>query len=72
MKTKIRGKKLTSAQRKLLIASDQNINAEEWLYVGQDTIDINGHKRSSKNDEKTIYMVFQNRITGEIKKCEIK
>lgn len=65
-------KKLTATQRMTLmmngISSDDTRN---WMYVKTETESGTGSKASSKNDDKTRYMVIQNINTNEVRKIEI-
>lgn len=65
-------KKLTANQRMTLmmngISSDDTRN---WMYVKTETESATGSKASSKNDDKTRYMVIQNINTNEVRRVEI-
>ena len=68
--SRISGKKLTRAQRKIL-ANNGIKDASDWLYVKQETIDSSGAKSAALNRSKIIIMVIQNVVTGEIKRFEM-
>ena len=63
------GKPLTNAQRKLLQTSGTK-DTTNWRYIKQ-TI-ISDDDKVSKNIGKTIYLVFSNTETGEIKMVSTK
>lgn len=70
--SKIRGKKLTVAQMKIINKSDKSIDCNDWLYLKEEAIDDSGNKCVSKNNSKTKYMVIINKTSGEVKKILIK
>lgn len=68
--SRINGKKITRAQRSILQANGID-DASDWLYIKQETIDNSGSKSAGLHREKTIIMVIQNVVTGEIKRFQI-
>lgn len=69
--SRVRGKKLTAAQMKILLRHDNTLDAREWLYYGEEVVDDDGFKCTSKNSSKTKYLNVINRNTGEVKKLLI-
>lgn len=67
---KIRGKKLTFAQRNILMKNNIK-NTDDYLYVTIETICDDGDKHLKQNVEKIQRIVIVNRETGEIKKVNI-
>lgn len=67
---KSKGKKPTYQQRSLLVSQGIK-DTTDWLYMGQETIDDQGYARLSKNDPKSTYMNFRNRVTGECKSIQV-
>lgn len=66
-------KRLTAAQRVLCIKS--GIPSEElinWQYSKTETISSTGTKSSSRNEDKTRYMVIYNTETKETRKIELQ
>ena len=63
--SRVVGKPLTHNQRKLLQSAGINDTAE-WRYIKQETVSTDG--KVSKTGPKTIYLVFQNNATNEVKK----
>ena len=65
-------KKLTSTQRLTLrVNGIANEEMKDWYYVKTETESASGSKSSSKNDDKTRYMVVQNVSTNEVRRIEI-
>ena len=65
-------KKLTSTQRMTLrLNGISNEEMKDWYYVKTETESASGSKSSSKNDDKTRYMVVQNVSTNEVRRIEI-
>ena len=67
--SRIRGKKLSRSQYKILEKIVDNV--DEWGYLGIRHIDENGSKNVARNSSKTQYMVFINQTTGEEKIIQI-
>lgn len=68
---KIRGKKMTVEQMKVLKSSDSDINVKDYLYHSEEVVDSDGYKCTSKNSPKQKYMKFIHRTTGEILKVAV-
>lgn len=66
--SKIRGKKLTVAQMKIINKSTKDIDFNEWLYYGEEAIDDSGSKCVSKNNSKTKYIKIIHKTSGEVRK----
>ena len=66
--SRIRGKKLTSTQMKIISKSDKNIDLHDWLFYGEEVVDDNGNKCASKNNSKTKYIKIIHKVSGEVKK----
>lgn len=65
-------KRLTAAQRMTLKMNGiPNTEMKDWYYVKTETESSTGSKSSSKNNDKTRYMVIQNINTNEIRRIEI-
>ena len=65
-------KKLTATQRMTLKMNGiSNDEMKDWYYVKTETVSSDGSKSSSKNDDKTRFMVIQNANTNEIRRIEI-
>ena len=65
-------KRLTAAQRMTLKMNGiPNNEMKDWYYVKTETESSTGSKSSSKNNDKTRYMVIQNINTNEIRRIEI-
>ncbi len=65
-------KRLTAAQRMTLKMNGiPNSEMKDWYYVKTETESVTGSKASSKNNDKTRYMVIQNVTTNEIRRIEI-
>lgn len=56
-----RGKNPTAEQRKLLMRN--NHDPSHWLYIGEKVIGDSGYKRLGKDETKTRYLIFRNRMT---------
>jgi len=63
------GKKLTAAQRSILMKNGI-VDPENWLYVKMDSADNSGYKSMSKNNDKTMAIIVQNKITKIQKRIE--
>ena len=59
------GKPLTHNQRKLLESSGVK-DTTDWRYLKQETVSEDGH--ITKSGPKTIYLVFQNNVTGDTRR----
>lgn len=56
-----KGKKPTAEQRKVLTRNSHDPN--HWLYIGQKVVGDSGSKRLGKDEEKTTFLIFRNRLT---------
>jgi len=68
---KIRGKKMTVEQMKALQRSDETINIKDYLFYGEESVDANGYKCTSKNSPKQKYWKYIHRTTGDIVKVAV-
>jgi len=68
MSNKIRGKKMTVAQMKIVNKYDKSIDVNEWLFLKEEHVDSNGNKNASKNSSVDKYLNIINKNTGEIKR----
>lgn len=70
---KIRGKKLTRDQVKLLEKHYhvKSIDANEWLYCGEEFVAEDGSKHAAKNSSKRKYVKFIHRETAEVVKVAV-
>ena len=69
--SRINGKRPTINQMKVFEREYPNLDVNEYLYAGEESIDDAGNKRTSKLCPKHKYMKFVHRITGEIIKASI-
>lgn len=72
MEKKLRGKKPTIQQYKLLESYGIKDNLKNWLYLKTESVDNMGGKSTSKNLSKMIYMTFVNRETMQELKILVK
>ena len=66
--SRIRGKKFTIAQLKIINRAEPTLDTSEWLFHSEETVDDDGNKHAAKNSSKTRYIRMIHRDTGEIKK----
>lgn len=67
---KIRGKKLTVSQRRILINNGIK-EPDDYLYVKTETVNLNGGKRLNQNCPKIDKLVIIHRETGVVKRITI-
>lgn len=58
-----KGKKPTAEQRKIL--ERNSYDPHHWFYTGQRVIGESGYKRLGKDENKSTFLVFRNKITDQ-------